>query len=243
MAMLVFTLGASVCPARADTIEIQFMNFPLHYGTYNGSQDFYDSVSPSGGNGILSQATPMGTVTVSTGTTGQTYSTGQVYGDLLISDLTNLNSTGSTTFNGDANGNAPPTISGTFGFDLLTTAGPLLNLNFNNSDISGFYAASGSGSPYVLGMGGLVTTIPLQNLNLPGGLVMSPESTSISFSGTSFSNVVTSGGQVVSFDVNVTGTISGTLVTPAPEPSTIVLLGIGAISLLAYGWRRRGRTA
>ena len=31
----------------------------------------------------------------------------------------------------------------------------------------------------------------------------------------------------------------GTIAAPVPEPSTILLLGIGAVSLLAYGWRRR----
>jgi hypothetical protein len=33
------------------------------------------------------------------------------------------------------------------------------------------------------------------------------------------------------------------LLTSVPEPSTLVLLGIGAISMMAYAWRKRTRTA
>ncbi len=40
---------------------------------------------------------------------------------------------------------------------------------------------------------------------------------------------------------NMTWVIATT--TPVPEPSTIVLLGFGTISMLAYVWRKRTRTA
>ncbi len=36
---------------------------------------------------------------------------------------------------------------------------------------------------------------------------------------------------------------SGSLASAVPEPSTFILSGIGAISLLAYGWRRRSNAA
>jgi hypothetical protein len=52
-------------------------------------------------------------------------------------------------------------------------------------------------------------------------------------------NDLTYDGTYASF--TVTG-FSGYAVTTVPEPSTFALLGIGAVSLLAYAWRRR-RTA
>ncbi len=50
-------------------------------------------------------------------------------------------------------------------------------------------------------------------------------------------NAINDAGQIVGF-----GTHGGThafLLTPIPERSTLVLLGIGAVNLFAYVWRRR----
>jgi len=63
-------------------------------------------------------------------------------------------------------------------------------------------------------------------------------------------NAINDSGQIVGFGINPSGQTDAfllTLVTPQiagtiPEPSTLVLFGIGAVSLLAYGWRRRKRT-
>ncbi len=46
-------------------------------------------------------------------------------------------------------------------------------------------------------------------------------------------------GQIVGWGYNSSGQQEAFLLTPTPEPSTLVLLGIGVVSLLAYVWRRR----
>ena len=50
---------------------------------------------------------------------------------------------------------------------------------------------------------------------------------------------ISNAGYIVGWGINPDGSQHGFLLTPIPEPSTLVLFGIGAISLLAYAWRRR----
>ena len=45
------------------------------------------------------------------------------------------------------------------------------------------------------------------------------------------------------YDSSGTYNMTYTFVSDVPEPSTFVLLGVGAISLAAYAWRRRARVA
>ena len=50
-------------------------------------------------------------------------------------------------------------------------------------------------------------------------------------------------GQIVGYGVNPSGQTDVFLLTPTPEPSTVALLGVAAISLLGWAWRRRKRAA
>jgi len=52
-------------------------------------------------------------------------------------------------------------------------------------------------------------------------------------------SAINDNGQIVGLGLNPSGQYHAYLLTPTPEPSTFVLLGIGAISLLAYASRRR----
>jgi hypothetical protein len=47
-------------------------------------------------------------------------------------------------------------------------------------------------------------------------------------------------GQVVAFGRDMNGLTHSFLLTPIPEPGSITLVGLGALGLIGYGWRRRG---
>ena len=145
------------------------------------------------------------------------------------------------------NGNDFADVAGETTFLLKKSQGATTYINslddwVNGGSIGGLFAAFSGGPDYGAWTGSLKLlqiVVPhglYDNLYGPGdgppnGVTVEDSSWGQDGLGMQWYDINGNGHDVMNWDI------------PIPEPSSLVLLGIGAFSLLAYAWRKRTRTA
>ncbi len=208
------TVFASAPTAQSDSISIDCTG--LHM-TYDGC-DIFDADDSAGGNGSVAEATALGSITCSLdGVPVWSSSSGDnLYADVFVEGVPEVPANGYSTSRG-----------GLY-VDLLSDAGPLLQLRIDQVYVT--YTTDGAtyNSVAVIGNASAVTS-----QNLPGGLIIDPgKQINISLLGDNFDTLTTGDqGQLIGFEGSSgTGQINGTAV---PEPGTLALLLCMATSALA----------
>ena len=210
--------GAST--ASAGTLQIQFTGLGLVYdGTSIFDSTFSNTVragDPAQSDALSSMSFYVDDVLVGS------VLTSDIFADIYITGITNVPATGGVV-NSTGNG-------GAFGIDLLTSNSlPGWGLALDIDTMQFFY----TGSQIAINVAGLASSIDTQML--PFALEFDPtQPVTISITSASLTGVTTAGGFLTGFNANSAGVVNGILI---PEPSTLVLLGIG-IAVAAWSGRR-----
>jgi hypothetical protein len=240
---LILALCASFAAigVKAAQLQIQFDGVNLEYfvfydaGSGPDIGDIFDGTLAGegflGGDGNPANADPLTFMDflVDGGSAGSL--TSDIYLDTFIRDVWNIPVGGGTV---QSSGN---TYSG-FGFDLLTQSGCASNCWGLGLEIDTVQVQVGySGSEISIQGSGVATGVFQQML--PYGLELdASKPITFDFTGTSLTNLTDDGTYLTGFNLEGSGTITGTLVS-TPLPAAVWLFGSGMLGLVAVAGRRK----
>jgi hypothetical protein len=222
LSLIGLAVGLVTGPAAAETLQLQFTGVDL---VYDGENLYDAKLSNTTRSGNPAESDPLTSLTIlHNNVEVGSVITSDIFTDLYITGIHDILAVGGS-FISDGNG-------GAFGVDVLTssiTPGWGLALQINKAD--GFYGAGG------FAFVATGTATGMFNQSLPFGATFDGP-INFAFLNLNLSEVQTNGGIVTHFRATGTGVVAGPGYV-VPEPSTLVLLGMGAAGLLAYAWRRR----
>ena len=156
---------------------------------------------------------------------------------------------------------SPPQDLGVLGALGVENQSEATCINDNGDVVGWFYTGSGAQDAFLYSGGIMEDLGPgyANGINNSGQIVGSTNSQAFLYDGGTMYNLnsllapgsrwnlydataVNNNGQIVGYGLNPAGQTDAFLLTPTPEPSTVVLLAVGAVALIGYRLRKK-RTA